>query len=311
MSVASTAHGLQDRVAAYATLLRIPNLFTAPPDVLLGAVLAGFATTESGVVVPVQQVASLSVVSMLLYGAGTTLNDYADTEVDAVERPERPIPSQSVSSQAALSFGVGLLVAAVATAFILVGIPAMIIALVLGYTIILYDFYLKDTTIGFGAMGLTRGLNIVLGMTAFGDTEFSGPMLFVPVVISGYIATVTWMAADEMTGGTQRRILVTRTVAVVVALTIVLLGVVLQVPLVRLSAAVFLMIGFFVVTTHQLQIAYQSQTPETIGAAVGSCVLGLVVIDTAIIALFTLRVAAITFGFFLAARLLSGWFDIS
>lgn len=311
MGIASTGARLRDRAAAYATLLRLPNLFTAPPDILLGAVLVGFGTASSGVAVPIEHVASLSVVSMVLYGAGTTLNDYADLSIDAVERPERPIPSQAVSPQAALSFGIGLLVAATAVAYVLVSPTAMVVTVLLGGTIILYDFHLKGTALGFGAMGLSRGLNVVLGMTAIGSLGFSATLLLVPVVISGYIGTVTWMAADEMAGGSRRRILITRTVTVGVALAVVLFGVILQVPPVRLGATVVLLLGFLVVTNNQLRIAYQSQTPATVGTAVGSCVLWLVVVDMAIIALLSLRVAALTSGFFLAAKLLSGRFDIS
>ncbi len=311
MGVTSTGNRLRDRASAYATLLRIPNLFTAPPDVLLGAVLVGFGTTGLGVDIPIDHVASLSIISVLLYGAGTTLNDYADIAVDAVKRPERPIPSQAVSPQAALSFGICLLVTAVASAYILVNSTAVVVTVILGVTVILYDFYLKGTALGFVAMGLARGLNVVLGMTAIGSIEFSIPLLVVPIVISGYIATVTWMAANEMAGGTQRCILITRIMTVGVALAVVLLGIVLQASLLRSGAAVALIIGFLAMTNQQLRIAYQSQTPATIGAAVGSCVLGLVVVDVAVIALLTLRVAAIAFGFFVVARLLSGWFDIS
>ena len=311
MNLISTENRLRKQAAAYASLLRLPNLFTAPPDVLLGAVLVGFGVDSSGVVVPIEHVASLSVVSMLLYGAGTTLNDYADLTVDAVERPERPIPSQAVSPQAALSFGIGLLICAIATAYVLVSPTAMLVTVLLGGMILLYDFSLKGTPLGFAAMGLSRGLNVVLGMTAIGDPELSATLLLVPLVIAGYIASVTWMAADETAGGTRHRISITRTMTGVVSLTVVVLGVLLTAQLVTLGAAVVLVIGFLVVTNRQLRIAYNSQTPAAMGTAVGTCVLWLVVVDTAIIALFTLRVAALTFCFFIAAKFLSTRFDIS
>mgnify|MGYP006278271349 FL=1 len=190
MSVASTGSRLRKRAAAYATLLRLPNLFTAPPDVLLGAVLVGLGTVHSGVAVSIEHVASLCLVSLLLYGAGTTLNDYADLAVDAVDRPERPIPSQTVSPQAALWVGICLLVAAVAVAYTVVSMTATVVTVLLGLTILLYDFHLNGTALGFGAMGLSRGLNVVLGMTAANGPDISVPVILVPVVISGYIATL-------------------------------------------------------------------------------------------------------------------------
>ena len=311
MSVISAGDELRNRVSAYATLLRIPNLFTAPPDVFLGAVLAGFSTTGPGLAVPLDHVVSLSVISVLLYGAGTTLNDYADIAVDAVERPERPIPSHTVSPHAAFSFGIGLLVAAVIVAYVLVNAMAVVVTICLAVMISLYDFYLKGTALGFGVMGLSRGFNVVLGMTAIGGGDFSVLLLVVPIVISGYIATVTWMAADEMAGGTQRRISVTRITTVGVALTVILLGVVLPAPPVQFGVSGVLIVGFLAVTNRQLRVASRLRTPATVGAAVGSCVLGLVLVDVAVIALFTLRLAAVTFGFLIVARVLSSRFDIS
>jgi 4-hydroxybenzoate polyprenyltransferase len=311
MNLLSTENRLREQAAAYASLVRLPNLFTAPPDVLLGAVLVGFGVGSSGVAVPIEHVGSLAVVSMLLYGAGTTLNDYADLPVDAVERPERPLPSHAVSPQTALSFGIGLLIVAIAAASVLVNPAAMVVTVLLGGIILLYDFALKGTPLGFAAMGLSRGLNVVLGMTALGRPDLSATLFFVPLVIAGYIASVTWMAADETTGGTRHRILITQAMTGVVSLTVVVLGILLDVRLVSLGAAVMLVFGFLLVTNRQLRIAYNSQTPAAMGTAVGTCVLWLVVVDTAIIALFTLRVAALTSGFFLAAKLLSVRFDIS
>ena len=311
MNLLSTENRLREQAAAYASLVRLPNLFTAPPDVLLGAVLVGFGVDRSGVAVPIEHVGSLAVVSMLLYGAGTTLNDYADLPVDAVERPERPLPSQAVSPQAALSFGIGLLIVAIAAASLLVGPAATLVTVLLGGMILLYDFALKGTPLGFAAMGLSRGLNVVLGMTALGRPDLSATLFFVPLVIAGYIASVTWMAADETTGGTRHRILITQAMTGVVSLTVVVLGILLDVRLLTLGAAVVLVFGFLLVTNRQLRLAYNSQTPAAMGTAVGTCVLWLVVVDTALIALFTLRGAALTSGFFLAAKLLSVRVDIS
>ena len=44
----------------------------------------------------------LALASVLMYWSGMALNDWADREADAVERPERPIPSGRVRPGAAL-----------------------------------------------------------------------------------------------------------------------------------------------------------------------------------------------------------------
>ena len=66
-----------------------------PGDVLVGA-------AASGQVRDVRRTAGLVAASSCLYLAGMALNDYADREVDAVERPGRPIPSGRVSPGFAL-----------------------------------------------------------------------------------------------------------------------------------------------------------------------------------------------------------------
>src|SRR5512143_1178807 len=78
-------------------LVRPPNLFTVPGDVLAGAALAGIAMRT------MLTLASAVLISLLLYAAGLILNDYMDRRTDARERPERPIPSGRVSAAHALA----------------------------------------------------------------------------------------------------------------------------------------------------------------------------------------------------------------
>jgi len=70
-------------------LVRLPNVFTAPADVAMGLAAAG-ASWEP-------RYALLFGASMLAYAGGMALNDACDAELDAVERPKRPIPSGRVS----------------------------------------------------------------------------------------------------------------------------------------------------------------------------------------------------------------------
>ena len=77
----------------YLQLLRLPNVFTAIADVLMG-----FLVTHA-VIQPGEGwiLALLATTSVLLYMAGMVLNDVFDADVDARERPWRPIPSGRVS----------------------------------------------------------------------------------------------------------------------------------------------------------------------------------------------------------------------
>ncbi len=71
-------------------LLRLPNVFTAVADIVMGYLV----THESAE--PWPHFALLIGVSALLYLSGMVLNDYFDRRQDARERPQRPIPSGRV-----------------------------------------------------------------------------------------------------------------------------------------------------------------------------------------------------------------------
>ncbi|MFF7948553.1 UbiA family prenyltransferase [Streptomyces griseorubiginosus] len=103
--------------------------------------------------------------SVCLYEAGMALNDWADRDVDAVERPHRPLPSGRIRPAAALGAacvltGAGLSFAAWA------GRPALTVAVPLAATVWAYDLALKNTRLGPAAMATARGLDLLLGASA-------------------------------------------------------------------------------------------------------------------------------------------------
>ncbi|WP_118082327.1 SCO3242 family prenyltransferase [Streptomyces sp. CC0208] len=150
-------HTDRPRAHAWAELLRLPALFTVPGDALAGAAAASVRPTSRTLLA----IAS----SLCLYEAGMALNDWADRDVDAVERPHRPLPSGRVHPTSALGAacaltGAGLTLAACA------GRPALTIAVPLAATVWAYDLALKDTPAGPFAMATARGLDLLLGAAA-------------------------------------------------------------------------------------------------------------------------------------------------
>jgi 4-hydroxybenzoate polyprenyltransferase len=128
-------------------LVRAPAALTAPGDTLAGGAHGlGLATS-----------------SVCLYWAGMALNDYADRERDAVERPERPIPSGRVRPGQALALAVGLTGAGLVLAAAAGGRRALRTAVPLAATVWAYDLRLKDTAAGPVAMATARGLDVLLG----------------------------------------------------------------------------------------------------------------------------------------------------
>lgn len=142
---------------AWAELLRVSALFTVPGDALAGAAAVGRRPNRS---------TALAVgASLCLYEAGMALNDWADREEDAVDRPHRPIPSGRITPRAALTSAGALTAAGLALAA-RAGRPALTVATGLAATVWAYDLRLKHTPAGPAAMAAARGLDLLLGATA-------------------------------------------------------------------------------------------------------------------------------------------------
>lgn len=267
-SVAGTAR-------AYATLLRLPNLVTAPPDVLLGAALVAPVTD-----IDTLSLAGLCVASVLLYAGGTTLNDYVDAAEDAHERPERPIPSGAVSRPTALGLGLVLLVCGITTAAA-VGVRSGGVAAGLVVCILLYDGVFKHRPVGVVFMGGARGLNVLLGASLGGALLGSPAVSAVSVVVVAYIAAVTLMAASETVGDNRGAVALAIGTTALAGLAVVVRLVATTPEVAATVVALALLLGFVVWTGRALWQAYLTPRPETVGPAVGTCVLAQVVLDGA------------------------------
>ncbi|MGW0934191.1 SCO3242 family prenyltransferase [Streptomyces sp. NPDC002666] len=182
-------------VRAWAELLRISALFTVPGDALAGAAAVGLRPNRS---------TALAVgASLCLYEAGMALNDWADRDEDAVDRPHRPIPSGRISPRAALTAagaltGAGLALAARA------GRPALTVATGIAATVWAYDLRLKHTPAGPAAMAAARGLDLLLGATATGAApapRAARAALPAAALLSTHTYAVTTVSRHETQGG--------------------------------------------------------------------------------------------------------------
>ncbi|KUL22568.1 SCO3242 family prenyltransferase [Streptomyces regalis] len=175
---------------AWAELLRLPALFTVPGDALAGAAATG-AHPNSRTLLAISS-------SLCLYEAGMALNDWADREEDAKERPHRPLPSGRIRPAAALTSacaltGVGLALAARS------GRPALAVAAPLAATIWSYDLALKHTPAGPAAMATARALDLLLGAAA--TTGHTREALPSATLLGTHTLAVTAVSRQETKGG--------------------------------------------------------------------------------------------------------------
>jgi 4-hydroxybenzoate polyprenyltransferase len=180
-------------IRAYLELVRPANVVTALADVLAGYALA---ERQNHGALP-----WLLVATACLYAGGVVLNDYFDRHLDAVERPERPIPSGRVGAMGAAALGACLLGAGVISAARATG-SALIIAVAIAALVVLYDAWGKRQWIGPANMGLCRALNLLLGVAAVPPVlPARWPVAAIPFV---YIVAVTALSRGEVHGGAPR-----------------------------------------------------------------------------------------------------------
>ncbi|MEI8383197.1 MAG: UbiA family prenyltransferase [Planctomycetota bacterium] len=185
---------------AYLQLLRLPTVFTAMADIILGYVLNHFFVLGPDGFDNPRKFFGLLASSCCLYMAGMVFNDVFDRKQDASERPNRPIPSGRVPLKNAVILGVVLMVAGVAAAS-LVTVVSLQVAGLLVVAILAYDSVLKRTLLGPVAMGSCRFLNVLLGASDQNAWVPPGllvrPQLWVAAALGLYIVGVTVFARTE------------------------------------------------------------------------------------------------------------------
>ena len=184
------------RLRAWLQLLRLPNVFTAMADVLLGY----FVVFDPGASPPWDGLALLLGASSCLYLAGMVLNDVFDLKVDTEERPERPLPSGRIAPGLARLLGFELLLVGTAlgwtASYLLDEWRAGGVATALAVMVLLYDVVLKKTPLAPAAMGGCRMLNVLLGMS-LATVPLERPHYVIAAGVGIYIAGVTWFARTE------------------------------------------------------------------------------------------------------------------
>ncbi|MBD3010856.1 MULTISPECIES: SCO3242 family prenyltransferase [unclassified Streptomyces] len=178
--------------ADWAELLRVSALFTVVGDGLAGAAAAGRG--------PNRGTALAVCASLCLYEAGMALNDWADRDIDAVERPGRPLPSGRIAPAAALTAATGLTAAGLLCAAA-AGPPALATATALAGTVWAYDLGLKNTPAGPPTMAAARALDLLLGATA--SAGHIRPALRPAALLGAHTLAVTTVSRREATGGSS------------------------------------------------------------------------------------------------------------
>lgn len=175
---------------------RVSNLPTVWTNVLAGLVLSGGTATP-------ELIAALLVALTFFYIGGMFLNDAFDRDIDARERPGRPIPSGRVSARTVFLAGFAMLGAGVATLLAAgallpggTGWPAALSGAALAGAILLYDSHHKGNPLSPFIMGLCR-LLVYVTAGVMVTTAPHPTLYFGAAVLLCYLIGLTYAAKQE------------------------------------------------------------------------------------------------------------------
>ena len=276
---------------AYLQLLRPANIVTAWADILVGY---GAAIGTSELLFTPFPLLWLLFATTGLYGGGIVFNDVFDAELDARERPERPIPSGRASRWGASILG---------SCFFLLGIGAALqvslisglFALAIASAALLYDGVCKHHPWwGPLNMGCCRGGNWLLGVTAVPELLSDRWWLaFIPIA---YIAAISAISQGEVSGGQKSTGIFAVSLVGMVIFSAIALG---FLPFYALLPALPFIIFFSIRVLPPFLQAVGDPSPELIRQAVRAGVLSLIVLDAAVAAGF----AGVLYGLLVLALL--------
>ncbi len=164
---------------AYLEIIRPGNAVMAVVAVILVIFISGNFTLNALLA---------CIVVFMVIGGGNAINDYFDHKIDAINKPNRPIPSGRISLRAARTYSASLFAVGTVIAF-MIGLLPGIIALSTSILLVLYAYNLKKMTlIGNIVVSFFTGLTFVFGGVVVGVIETS--------IYLGFFAFLMTMARE-------------------------------------------------------------------------------------------------------------------
>ena len=283
---------MTSRFRAYLELTRPANVVTAFADILAGFAAAtalnlsirvadGLVVAEGPESLGPQALVALLASTAGLYAGGVVLNDFFDADLDALERPERPIPSGRVPRISAGVFGTALLAIGIASAAY-VSLTSLVAAGAIALLVVIYDAWGKHhPLLGPINMGMCRGGNLLLGVSA--APAVLGELWLLSLLPIAYIGAVTAVSRGEVHGGSGATGILAIVLAGSVAAALLLLGI--RTGYRTSHALPFVMLFVLLVFPAFLRAATQP-SPDVVRRAVKRGVLSLVVMDASLAAGF-------------------------
>lgn len=260
--------------------MRPANIVTSVSDVLAGIAISGFLVNANFSSDDIFPAILLCISTIGLYGGGVVFNDVFDAALDKIERRERPIPKGTVTITEAAILGSALLLAGIITAAFVSKLSCLL-AVSIAIAALIYNKWSKHHVwAGPLNMGLCRGLNLLLGISAVISSISEWWFLAIVPVI--YIAAITMISRGEVHGGSKRTLYVAGLLYCIVIAAILLLSYTKE----KLWWTIIFLLPFAWMIFTALIKAIRIPAPQNIGKAVKAGVIALILMNAAWAAAF-------------------------
>lgn len=275
------------RLFAHLQLTRPANVVTAIADIWAGFAIAG-AWDDMLIDAALggggfwTNLAWLSLSTIGLYAGGVAFNDVFDAKLDAVERPERPIPSGRASRKSAAWMATILLLigilAAAQVSILSAGIAATVAILA-----VVYDYWGKHQfLLGPINMGLCRSGNLLLGISV--SPIFLEKYFLVGLIPLVYVAAITMISRGEVHGKNKKALFAGFGMYAAIMGAIFLLAY-SQSPGFWFVLPFLGLLGYIIFPPLLKAIALQE--PKLIGKSVKAAVISLIIVNASIASAFS------------------------
>jgi hypothetical protein len=276
------------RAVPLGTLLRlgrVSNLPTVWSNVVAATVIAGGN--------PLGPLTGLVLLAMtLFYVGGMYLNDVFDRDVDARERPSRPIPAGEITALAVFGVGFGLLASGVVVMAVC-GSAALAPALALCGAIVFYDAYHKGNPLSPVLMGLCR-LFVYVGAAAAVVGFVPTSIWIAGMALTAHVIGLTYAAKQESLNRVER----------LWPLALLALPLMIAAPAIaeRPWVAVF-WVALAALDAGAVAKLRRPTAPDAVPSGVGALIAGISLVDALLVAPISLAAAAACVSGFAATRL--------
>jgi len=259
--------------------MRPANIITAISNVIAGYVVTLYFL-DSKFDYPSLGYLILSTIG--LYGGGIVFNDFFDVEIDAHERPYRPIPSGRASKKYAgilgsILFGIGLLSA------LKVSFTGFVIACIICICCFIYNLKTKYYPwVGGFTLALCRGFNVLLGTTFAPNAVYQlYPVILIPFWLT---IAITYISKSEVEGGNK---VMLSYVTLLYSMTLVTLWFLIELYKSNLGNSLVFLSIFIALNSFYLVKAMYNPIAKNIQSIVKWGVLSFILMDAATAASFS------------------------